>query len=83
MFCLDLVRGPARPPDTRLFFYGGLGDSTEQELAEGMRETAGLLETCGFSRDRNLRVAEDPTARHNEAAWANHSREWLLYLFGK
>jgi predicted alpha/beta superfamily hydrolase len=82
-FCLDLVRGTAQPPDTRLYLYCGLGDSTEQELAEGMKEMAGLLEDRGFSRKRNLRVAEDLEARHNEAAWAKHSREWLLYLFGK
>lgn len=82
-FCLDLVRRTARPPSTRIYLYCGLGDSTEQELAEGMNEMAGLLETCGFSRERNLRVVEDLAARHNEASWATHSREWLLYLFGK
>lgn len=82
-FCLDIVRGTSRPPDTQLYLYCGLGDSTEQELAEGMKELAGLLETCGLSRQRNLRVTEDLEARHNEAAWANHSSEWLLYLFGK
>jgi predicted alpha/beta superfamily hydrolase len=82
-FCMDLVRGTPRPPDSQLYFYCGLGDSTEQELAEGMNEMVGLLETCGFKRGGKLRVTEDMSARHNEAAWAKHSKEWLLYLFGK
>ena len=82
-FCLDLVRRTALAPETNLYLYCGLGDPTEQELAEGLKEMVGLLETAGFSRGRNLRVTEDLAARHNEAAWAKHSREWLLYLFGK
>ena len=81
-FCLDIVRSTACPPDTRLYLYCGLGDSTEQELAEGLKEMVGLLETCRFSQ-RNLRVVEDMGARHHEAAWAKHSRDWLIYLFGK
>ena len=82
-FCLNIVRGTAQPPNTRLFLYCGLGDSTEQELAEGMKEMVGLLESCGFSRQRNLKISEDIAAKHNEAAWAKHSGEWLRFLFGK
>lgn len=81
-FSLDMVRGSARAPDTRIFLYCGLGDPTEQELAQGMREMAGLLKARGFAPSRNLAVVEDASAKHSEAAWAKHTGQWLLFLFG-
>lgn len=81
-FDLDLVRHSAQAPDTKLYLYCGLGDATEQELAEGMQEMVTLLEDRGFARERNLVVREDAWARHNEAAWARVTGEWLQFLFG-
>ncbi len=82
-YSLDMVRRPGRAPDVRLYLYSGLGDSTEQELAETMYEMVGLLQARGFKPGRNLRVVEDPLAQHNEAAWAAHTDDWLQFLFGK
>lgn len=78
----DLVRETPRIPDIRLFFYCGLGDPTEQELAEGMYAMADLLRSRGFGMARIL-TTEDPAGQHNETAWARHTPEWLRFLFGK
>lgn len=78
----DLVRDTARIPDIRLFFYCGLGDPTEQELAEGMYAMADLLRGRGFGANRIL-TTEEVAGQHNEMAWARHTPEWLQFLFGK
>lgn len=78
----EIVRHTAQIPDTRFFFYCGLGDPTEQELAEGMYAMADLLRERGFGSSRIL-TTEDPAGQHNEMAWAKHTPEWLRFLFGK
>ena len=80
---LELVRHTAQRPDLRIYLYGGLGDPTEQELAEGMYEMAKLLKAAGFARDVNLRTSDDPAGKHTEVSWAQHTDEWLTFLFGK
>lgn len=81
-FCLDLVGKSPAVPDLRLYLYCGLGDPTEEELAVGMREMAALLRARGISAGHSFTVVEDPPAKHNEAAWAKHTGEWLVFLFG-
>ncbi|MBU1694209.1 MAG: hypothetical protein KJ726_10660 [Verrucomicrobia bacterium] len=82
-YCLDLVRKTAGAPDLRLFLYCGLGDPTEQELAEGVAEMATLLKQRGFEPGRHLAVVEDREGRHAEDAWARHTGEWLRFLYGQ
>jgi len=79
---LDLVRTATATPDLRLFLYCGQGDPTERELAEGLAEMAILLKQRGFEPGRNLAVVEDREGRHQEAAWARHTGEWLRFLYG-
>jgi predicted alpha/beta superfamily hydrolase len=80
--CLDLVKTSADIPDVRLFLYCGLGDPTERELAEGVAEMATLLKQRGYEPGRRLAVVEDREGRHEEAAWARHTGEWLRFLYG-
>lgn len=80
---LDLVKNASQPPDLRVYLYGGLGDPTEMELAEGMYEMANLLKARGLTRGRNLVVKDDPSGQHNEASWAKHTGDWLRFLFAK
>jgi hypothetical protein len=44
---------------------------------------ADLLKSRGLDAEDRLLVVEDPSAEHNESAWAKHTDEWLLFLFGK
>jgi predicted alpha/beta superfamily hydrolase len=81
--CLDMVRGSRQAPDLRLHFYCGEGDDLERRLIQGMREMVDLLKPLGFEEGRNLNIVVDPEGKHNEATWARHTREWLLFLFGR
>lgn len=81
--CLDIVAGSTQPPELKIYLYCGEGDKLERELMGGMREMEAMLKDRGFAEGRNLLVSVDPEAAHNEAAWAKHSDEWLLFLFGR
>ncbi len=81
--CLDMVRQTPRAPDIRLHFYCGEGDELEKRLITGMWEMVELLKGLGFEEGKNMAVVVDPKARHNEAAWCEHTKEWLLFLFGR
>ncbi len=82
-FCLNMVEKSPDTPDLRLYLYCGEGDALEKELMGGMRDMERLLKARGFEEGRNLKVSVDEEAAHNEAAWARHTDDWLLYLFGR
>jgi predicted alpha/beta superfamily hydrolase len=80
---LDLVRQSEEQPGIKLFLYCGEGDKLERKLMPGMREMAKLLRGKGFKDYDNLYVVEDTRGAHNEAAWKEHTDEWLLFFFGR
>ena len=80
---LDMVEASTNTPDLRLYFYCGEGDDLERKLIPGMRTMADLLKQRGYEEGRNLLVAEDAPAVHNEAAWQKVTGQWLEFLFGK
>lgn len=78
----DLVRNTAPLPDIRLYLYCGEADALERTLIQDLRDMKQLLAERGWTEGRTLRIVEDPAAAHNEAAWAKHTGDWLLFLFG-
>ena len=80
---LGLVRRATQCPDIKIYLYCGEGDELEKKLMPGMQEMTRLLVKRGFAGGENLLIDEDPPAPHNEAAWARHTPQWLLFLFGK
>lgn len=81
--CLELVQRTTQAPDVRLYFYCGEGDDLERRLITGMWEMVDLLKPLGFEDGKNMRVVVDPEGQHNEATWAAHTKDWLLFLFGR
>jgi len=80
---LDLVRKTPETPRLRLFLYCGEGDPTEKELLSGTQEMRDLLRERGYNEGSDLVATVDQDGQHNEASWALHSDDWLLFLFGK
>lgn len=72
---------PVPTENSRLFLYNGLGDPTELEIAEGVREMIQRLKAAGWREGQNLLWVTDPEGRHHEASWAKRTPEWLRFLF--
>ncbi len=80
---LDLVRNTDTPPDLRFFLYCGQGDDLERRLTGDLHAMRGALAQRGIEPCEKVVVLEDPEGAHNEASWARHTDNWLLFLFGK
>jgi len=82
-FIHDLVHKTKSTPVIRLFLYCGNGADLEKELFPGTTAMDKYLHRRKHFKDmKNLIFVKDPTALHNEAAWARHTEEWIRFLFG-
>jgi predicted alpha/beta superfamily hydrolase len=79
-FSINMVNRTETLPDLRLYLYGGSGDELEQRLAADLHAMVKTLDAKGFAADKR-KIVEDPSGQHNEATWARHTDDWLLYLF--
>jgi len=58
---------------------GGIG--MEQKLQPGIDEMLAVLKEKGFVEDSDLLYFKDPTAEHNEYAWAKRVYRFLEFMF--
>jgi predicted alpha/beta superfamily hydrolase len=79
-FSINMVNRTETLPDLKLYLYCGGGDELEQRLAADLHAMVKTLDAKGFAADRR-KIVEDPSGQHNEATWARHTDDWLLYLF--
>ncbi|MBU0679613.1 MAG: alpha/beta hydrolase [Verrucomicrobia bacterium] len=80
---LQEVKKAKKAPKLKLYLYCGEADDLESRLLPGAEEMVSLLREKGFTSGDHLRWTRNPMGQHNEATWAHHTDEWLLFLFGK
>lgn len=81
---IDYVKTAAKSTvkkDIKLYIYNG-GLDLEAVLQPGIDDMLELLNSKGYKPITDYIWEHDPTATHNEAAWAKHIRSALLFLFG-
>ncbi len=80
---LKIVERTPRGGQMRKIYLDCGGAPGEVSLKPGMDEMVGVLTTRGFQEGKDLEWFFDPTAEHNEAAWA--ARVWrpLTFLFAR
>lgn len=64
----------------KVYIYNG-GVGLEEQLQPGIDEMIRVLIEKGFALNQNLLFIKDPSAEHNESAWAKNASIFLKYLF--
>jgi predicted alpha/beta superfamily hydrolase len=82
-FTTQLVEKTETLPDLKLYLYCGAADDLEQKLRGDLYSMQRTLAAKGLTEGAKLRIVEDADGLHNEATWARHTDDWLLYLFGR
>lgn len=64
----------------KLFIYNG-GIGLEEKLQPGIDEMLNVLKEKGFVENKDILFIKDPSAEHNESAWAKNINKALEFLF--